>query len=204
MLITFFLVGALSMLIMSFHYLESDSTGILKRKEIAEQFWYLFTFRTHIILGIVAISFGPFQFLEKLRNKYTFLHKAMGYVYTLSVMFSSLAGLIIAPFAMGGWITSVGFTMLSIMWLSTTIIGVRHIVLGAISQHRKWMFFSYALTFAAITQRTLLLIPLLTEIPFIPIYQLSAWLPWLINLCIANYLYKRTQAKVQIYEGASV
>lgn len=192
------------MLMMSFHYLQSDSTGILKRKEVANQLWYLFTFRTHVILGLITISVGPIQFLDKLRVKYTLLHKALGYVYTFSIIFSSLAGLIIAPFAMGGWVTSVGFAILSILWFSTTIIGIRYIILGKVTQHKKWMFFSYALTFAAITQRTLLLVPLLTEIPFKPIYQLSAWLPWLINLGIANCLYKRAQANVQIQENVSV
>jgi len=184
------------MLIMSFHYLQVDSTGILKRKEVAYQLWYLFTFRIHIISGLIAISIGPFQFLEKLRMKYALLHKVMGYVYTLSVMLSGYAGLVIAQFAMGGWITSVGFTLLSILWLSTTIIAVRHIVLGAISKHKKWMFYSYALTFAAITQRTLLLVPLLTTIPFMPIYQLSAWLPWIFNLFMVNLLFKRTHDNI--------
>ena len=49
-------------------------------------------------------------------------------------------------------------------------------------QHGLYMELSYALTFAAITQRSLLLVPLLTDVPFMPIYQLSAWLPWLLNL----------------------
>jgi len=93
------------------------------------------------------------------------------------VFFSGFAGLIVAQFAMGGWITSVGFSVLSFLWLFTTIKAISSIRLGDISNHKKWMFLSYALTFSAITQRTLLLIPLWTETLFMPIYQLSAWLP---------------------------
>ena len=189
-LIVFLFIGAMSMVIMSFHYFQSDSAGILKRKEIAISLWYLFTFRTHIVLGLVAILIGPFQFIKKIRNTYKISHKVIGYVYTVSVLSSALAGLMIAQFAMGGWITTIGFSVLSIAWLFTTIMAIDSIRCGNVLNHKKWMFLSYGLTFAAITQRTLLLIPLLTEIPFIPIYQLSAWLPWLLNLSIAYYLYK--------------
>ena len=57
----FLFIGAISMIIMSLHYFQSDSAGILKRKEIADSFWFLLTFRTHIFLGIVAISIGLFS-----------------------------------------------------------------------------------------------------------------------------------------------
>ncbi len=180
------------MVVMSLHYFQSDSAGILKRKEFANSFWYLFSFRTHIFLGLVAIVIGPFQFVKKIRGTYKILHRIIGYVYTVSVLFSGLAGLIIAQFAMGGWITTIGFSALSITWLYTTIKAISSIRGGDILNHKKWMFLSYGLTFSAIIQRTLLLIPLLTETPFMPIYQLSAWLPWLLNLSIAYYLYKRS------------
>ena len=191
-LIVFFFIGAISMVIMSLHYFQSDAAGILKRKEIANSSWFLFTFRLHIFLGLVAIFIGPFQFIKKIRNTYKTSHKVIGYVYTASVLSSGLAGLIIAQFAMGGWITAIGFSVLSIAWLFTTIMAINSIRCGKVLSHKKWMFLSYGLTFAAITQRTLLLIPLLTEVPFMSIYQLSAWLPWLLNLSIAYSCYKRS------------
>ena len=97
------------MAVMSLHYFQSDSAGILKRKEIADSFWYLFIFRTHIFLGLVAIVIGPFQFIKKIRNTYKIFHRIIGYIYTVSVLFSGISGLIIAQFAMGGWITTLGF-----------------------------------------------------------------------------------------------
>lgn len=193
--ILFLFIGAISMAVMSLHYFQSDSAGILKRKEIADSFWYLFIFRTHIFLGLVAIVIGPFQFIKKIRNTYKIFHRIIGYIYTVSVLFSGISGLIIAQFAMGGWITTLGFSILSLTWLYTTIKAISSIRGRDVLNHKKWMFLSYGLTFAAITQRTLLLIPLLTEIPFMPIYQLSAWLPWLLNLSIAYFLYKRSNIK---------
>jgi len=92
---------------------------------------------------------------------------------------------------MGGWISTIGFSLLALGWFYTTVKAVIAIKAGQIKKHQMWMFFSYALTFAAITQRTLLLVPLLTTIPFIPIYQLSAWLPWAINLSIAYVVHSK-------------
>ncbi|MGB3145712.1 MAG: DUF2306 domain-containing protein, partial [Maribacter sp.] len=114
------------------------------------------------------------------------------YIYTISVLLSGMSGIIIAQFAMGGWITTVGFSLLSLIWIYTIVKAITYIRDGNVLQHKKWIFLSYGLTFAAITQRTLLLIPLLTEIPFIPIYQLSAWLPSLINLSIAYFLFRHS------------
>lgn len=188
----FLFIGAISMVIMSLHYFQSDSAGILKRKEIADSLWYLFTFRTHIFLGLIAILIGPFQFMKKIRNNYKTVHRVIGYIYTVSVVFSGLSGLVIAQFAMGGWITTIGFSILSLTWLYTIIKAISSIRGGDVINHKKWMYLSYGLTFAAIPQRTLLLIALLPEIPFITIYKLSAWLPWMLNLSIAYYLYKRS------------
>ena len=190
--IVFLLIGAISMVVMSLHYFQSESAGILKRKEFATSFWYLLSFRTHIFLGLVAIVVGPFQFIKKIRSTYKISHRIIGYLYFLSVLMSGLSGLIIAQFTMGGWITTVGFSAISIAWLFTTLNAVSSIRKGAILNHEKWMFLSYGLTFSAIIQRTLLLIPLLSETPFMPIYQLSAWLPWILNLNIAYYLSKRS------------
>ena len=47
------------------------------------------------------------------------------------------------------------------------------------------MFISYGLTFTAIPQRTLLLLQLLMDLAFIPVYQTSAWPPWLLNTGVA-------------------
>lgn len=186
--ITFLLVGAISMILMSLHYLFSDSSGILKRKEMASSFWYLLTFRTHVLFGLLGITLGPTQFIKRIRRLNRKLHKLLGYLYVLSVILSSVSGFIVAQFAMGGWISSMGFSLLAVIWFFTAMKLMSSARKGDFHEHQKWSYANYSLTFAAITQRSLLLIPLLTSIPFMPIYQLSAWLPWLLNLGIAYAL----------------
>ncbi len=172
------------MLIMSLHYLVKDVSGIMIGKEATSYLWYRLLFKAHVLGGLLAIALGPFQFWLD-RTKYRKLHRRLGYAYIMSIGLSGVAGLVIAQFSMGGWITAIGFSILSVLWLYVTTQAVISIRLRAVQRHRSFMILSYALTFAAITQRTLLLIPLLTEVPFMPIYKLSAWLPWLLNLTIA-------------------
>jgi hypothetical protein len=107
-------------------------------------------------------------------------------------------GLIVAQYAMGGIISTIGFSILAILWGVTAVLAIISIKKKAIIAHKKWMFISYGLTFAAITQRTLLLVPLLTDIKFIFIYRLSAWLPWMLNTIIAFYLFRNAELKNKI------
>lgn len=183
------------MIVMSLHYLFDDRSGILSRKEVATSLWYLVIFKAHVLFGLTAITFGPFQFITWMRERYKFIHRLFGYTYFVSVSISALCGLVVAPFAMGGWVSSTGFTILSMAWLFITGKSVFAIKNKNFFKHQKWSFLSYSLTFSAITQRTLLLIPLLTDVPFMPIYQSSAWLPWVLNLMIAHALFKRSTAK---------
>ncbi len=190
----FLLAGAVSMIVMSLHYFFSTSTGILKQKEIADSIHYIYILRTHILLGLLAILVGPFQFVAKIRLRYKSIHKKIGYVYALSVFTSAIAGFVVAQYAMGGWPTRIGFTLLSILWLTTIVAAIYYAKIGEFAGHKKWMYLNYSLTFASITQRTLLLLPLLTPISFMPIYQVSAWLPWMINLGLAFYFFKRSKS----------
>lgn len=189
----FLLVGAISMLAMSFHYLIHEKSGILNGKEVADALWYQLLFKLHVLFGLIAIFMGPIQFYTFHKKGYGRQHKLRGYVYVISIGLSGVAGLIVAQFAMGGYITTVGFSLLAVLWLSITTLAVQAAIQRKTAQHKSLMILSYSLTFTAITQRTLLLVPLLTKVSFMPIYQLSAWLPWIINLSIAFLIIKPTK-----------
>lgn len=183
------------MLIMSLHYFQDELTGILKKKDIATNPIYIFCLQAHIALGIVAIFLGPTQFMDKIRNRYVNLHRAMGYFYLMSVMLSSIVGIIVAQFAMGGIISRIGFSVLAVFWMTSAIIALQSARKLKFIKHKKWMYISYGLTFAAITQRTLLLVPLIFSIKFMLIYKLSAWLPWILNTILAIYLFRKSEQK---------
>jgi uncharacterized membrane protein len=165
------------MLIMSFHFFQHEISGILRGKDIATQGWFRLLFKAHVFFGIVAIFLGPAQFWPRFRNRYLAWYRRLGYGYLAAVLISAMMGLFIAQYAMGGMTTRVGFSILAVLWFGTAVAAILTVRRGAIAAHRRWMFLNYGLTFAAITQRTLLLVPLLTAAPFLPVYQLSAWLP---------------------------
>lgn len=188
----FFLLGAISILLMSIHYFQSDTAGIMKGKSISSELWYRYFLRTHILFGIITIAVGPFQFIKKWRMRFIATHRKMGYLYFGSVLVSSLTGLVVAQYAMGGWSTRIGFSVLALLWGTTTILAITSIIKGNLLQHRKWIYLSYGFTFSAITQRTFLLTAFINGIDFIDIYRWSAWLPWIMNAIVAIVLFERS------------
>ena len=116
----------------------------------------------------------------------------MGYVYILSCIISGLSALLIAQFAMGGIWASIGFTIMALLWLGSTISATKAVLNGRIRDHEHYMIYSYAMTFVAIPQRLMLLIPLLFGVPFLGVYILSAWLPWILNLWLAYMIIRKS------------
>ena len=176
--------ATLAMIWMSLQYFDNETSGIVEGKEAASYLLYRVLLLAHISMGMVAIATGPFQLMKKLRRSP--VHKILGYIYAASILVSGLAGLAIARFAMGGFISATGFTILSLVWITTTILGVYYIVSDDPVRHRRWMLRSIACTFATITQRTLLLTAVLDNVDFMTVYQLSAWFPWLFNLLVVE------------------
>ncbi|MEL6638219.1 MAG: DUF2306 domain-containing protein [Bacteroidota bacterium] len=193
-LISFLFIGAGAMLLMSLHYFGPSNSGILKNKVLQDTGWYRLAFFTHISGGLLAILSGPFQFMNRWIQQRPGVHKKMGYGYGLAVASSSLAGLVIAPFAMGGRITQVGFATLATLWFGSLVMAMLKIRAGAVDAHRSWMTINYALTFSAITQRSILLLAFLPSISFMPVYQLSSWLSWLFNLLVVLFFVERRRS----------
>ena len=153
---------------------------------------YLLGFYTHIFLGGIALIAGFSQFFKKLRRKRLGLHRMLGKIYLLAVLFSGTAGLGIAYYASGGWIPAIGFAGLAVLWLYTTGNAYVTIRSGMVQAHQKWMIRSYALCFAAVTLRIYL--PLFIAgfgMEFYDAYRIIAWLCWVPNILVAEYFIVR-------------
>jgi len=160
-----------------------------KPKELLDSSFYLITFYIHIFLGGLALLSGFSQFYKKLRIKRLKLHKTLGKVYVISVLLSGTAGLYIAFYADGGIIASTGFAILALLWLYTTTKAFTSIKDGAIEKHQQWMIRSYALSFAAVMLRLYIpLFLLVFNMEFIPSYRIIAWLCWVPNLILVEFL----------------
>ncbi len=154
---------------------------------------------THMIVGPVALLVGPFQFWPRLRATRPRLHRWMGRTYVIACLVAGVGALATAPFASGGPIASVGFTMLALSWIVVNIGGWRAALNRQFDQHRIWMRFSYAMTFGAVTLRL--------QVPFGFIFfgfhsysEMSVWLAytsWIPNvIVVALYTWLRSPRRM--------
>ena len=141
----------------------------------------------HIAGGVLALAFGPFQFLNRLRNRRPKIHRWMGRIYLIGIMLGGTAGLYMAMFAFAGLVARFGFGSLAVLWLTTGWMAYRTIRAGHVAAHRRWMIRNFALTFAAVTLR-LEMFPLTILFGEILGYQIVAWSCWTLNLIAAEGL----------------
>jgi len=174
------------------YFMTDSKIGILNSKSVLllnDGLWNI-GFYTHISLGGLALLVGWTQFRESIRRKNKNLHRNLGKVYLISVLLSGFSALYIAYFATGGIITTLGFSCLAIIWLYSTIRAYLEIKNRSISKHQKYMTYSYAACFAAVTLRIWL--PVLTAVfqDFLIAYRLVSWLCWIPNIIVAYFMVK--------------
>ncbi|GLU51317.1 DUF2306 domain-containing protein [Dyadobacter frigoris] len=175
------------------YFLIDRKFGLLasKSNDLLVSFPWNVAFYTHIILAGIALFIGWVQFSSQLRGRNIFLHRAMGKIYVIAVLVSSVASVYIGFFATGGILNSTGFISLGIIWFSTTLLAYVSIRKGQIAKHQRLMIFSYAACFAGVTLRI--------ELPLLQIftdastaYAIVAWLCWIPNLIVAYLIAKRS------------
>lgn len=159
---------------------------------------WLFAFYTHVFTSLLSLVAGFTQFSKYILKHHRKLHRMMGKVYIVAVLFINVpAGFIIAIYANGLLPSKIAFIILDVLWFYYTYNGWRAALNRNLREHRRWMICSYALTFSAITLRTWRMI--LT--PFIPdaqvIYMMDAWLGFVPNILLAEWwLYQEKRKKL--------
>jgi hypothetical protein len=98
-----------------------------------------------------------------------------------------------AQLAYGGMISELGFTALAILWLYSGYRAYKHIRNKELEQHRQWMIRNYALTFAGVMLRVWVPLSDAMGIDFLFAYRTIAWLCWVPNLLVAQWIISRTR-----------
>lgn len=186
--------------IISMRYLDFQVKDLLRSKSavLLQNIMYRGTFYMHVIFGITALLIGSMQFFPKFRRNNYSLHRTLGKIYVIACLAGGSAGLIIAQFATGGLISTLGFSGLALAWLYTAwkayqMARQRHFI-----AHNQWMTRSYALTLAAVTLRIWL--PLFTAgfaWDFILSYRFISWFCWVPNILLAEFLITRKSLAVE-------
>jgi uncharacterized membrane protein len=147
----------------------------------------------HILGAMLAILIGPFQFLPGIRKgRWLKVHRWLGRTYLLSVLFGGLGGLYMSRLSYGGTLSHLGFGTLACLWLYTGYRAYRHIRNKEIEQHRQWMTRNYALTFAGVMLRLYVPLSGAAGIDFLTAYVAIAWMCWVPNLLVAEWIIRRT------------
>ena len=158
---------------------------------------------THIFASVLALCLGPFQFSTRLRRSRPALHRWLGRVYLgIGVLVGGVAGLAMSTHAFGGPIARLGFAGLALAWLVTGGCAYRAIRAGNVALHRRWMVRNFALTFAAVTLRLWLPASIASGVAFETAYPVVAWLCWVPNLVLAEWLFNRKAGPAAAAQGA--
>lgn len=148
----------------------------------------------HFLGGALAIVLGAFQVNSGLRARYLTIHRWSGRMYLLAVAAAGAAGLAMALTSIAGPVARLGFALLALLWLGTSLAAYLSIRKRDVRAHREWMIRSYALTLAAVTLRIYLPVSLISGIHFMIAYPIIAWMCWVPNLLAAEWLVRSHRA----------
>ena len=104
-----------------------------------------------------------------------------------------------SPFASGGWVAGVGFGILAVLWIGTTVAAWISAVQGRLEWHRLLMRFSYAMTFGAVVLR--LQIPIGYALGYgsyssmSPILAFTSWIPNVLIVALYSTLEARWRSR---------
>ncbi|MEG0928854.1 DUF2306 domain-containing protein [Chryseobacterium sp.] len=180
------------MLTITLEYIPLDSNVsflMIKQTEVIERPEYLTFFYTHVYTSIFVLLSGFLAVIRKdfgLKN----LHRNMGKVYIfLILLFAAPSGMYMGFFANGGFSSKVSFIILGVLWWFSTYKAYQLARQKRFKEHKQWMWRSFALTLSAITLRMwkVIIVYLFHPNPM-DVYQIIAWLGWIPNLLLIEYL----------------
>jgi hypothetical protein len=160
-------------------------------------------FFIHVFSSMFVLVAGFTQFSGYLLSNYKKLHRSIGKLYVIDVLFiTGPASFIMALLANGGISSRIAFTCLALLWMFTTAKAWQTAKAKQFTAHKHWMMRSYALTLSAITLRAWkwLLIALLHLRP-LHAYMIVAWMGFVPNLIFVEWMIWRAVNTKKRVEG---
>lgn len=113
--------------------------------------WFL---PIHGLFGILAMAVAAFQFSNRLRARYLWLHRIFGYTYVTSVFIAAPFAILVSLKLSRTFTSVAGNCMQSFGWFVTTAIALYCIRTRNVIQHRRWMIRSYPFAMVFTVTRT--------------------------------------------------
>lgn len=162
---------------------------MIKQTEVTERPEYLYFFYTHVYTSIFVLLAGFLAILRKdfgLKN----FHKNAGKIYIfLILLLAAPSGIYMGIFANGGFLSKISFVILGCLWWLLTFRAYQLARQKKFTEHKQWMWRSFALTISAITLRMwkVFIVYLFHPNPM-DVYQIIAWLGWIPNILLIEFL----------------
>jgi uncharacterized membrane protein len=131
----------------------------------------------HAFSAPMALLIGIIQFSTKPKN----VHRWLGRVYIIAILLvAAPSGFYMAFYAIGGWVSSISFWLLSILWWWFTFRAFRFAKAKDFKAHKRFMIRSFILTNSAIALRLLGFLNLkFLHFDLVSAYTIISWLSWL-------------------------
>jgi uncharacterized membrane protein len=161
----------------------------IKQQYIGIDHWRI-AFFIHVYASIWVLLAGFTQFSKRIQRNNPRLHRTMGYIYVTDVLLiTGPAGLLMGFYANGGLTSRIAFVTLALLWIFCTAMALIKARQKNFKAHRRFMIRSYALTLSALTLRAWkYAITNSFELPPMDVYRAVAWMGWVINLGVAEWI----------------
>lgn len=141
---------------------------------------------THIFFGAIALLVGPFQFWKAFRTKRWALHRALGKLYVISILFSGPCAVFLSftTAYLVNWQYAFSLQVWVAVWLISTFYAYKTARDRRFKLHSEWMVRSYIVTLTFVISALLIKIPFLQAIGFAEVSPSLFWLSWSVPLFI--------------------
>ena len=178
---------------LQYYSLDTDVAFLRIKQDYIHLLYYKVAFFIHVFTSLLVLVAGLTQFSNKLRSKSPRVHRGAGWLYVIIVvLLSGPTGFIIGVHANGGFSSQIAFCMLAILWIYFTVKAAAKARRGYYVEHRKYMIRSFALALSALTLRgwKVIIVAVFEPRPM-DVYQIVAWLGWVLNLIIAEIIIRK-------------
>jgi hypothetical protein len=138
-------------------------------------------FPAHMISGALALLLAPIVIALPRRPK---LHKPLGRLLGAFVVIGGLTALPVAVMSHSPSLARAGFFAQGLVWLYLLAAAVGAVRARDIRRHSELMIAMVAVTTGAVWFRVITGTAIVLDLPFEPIYALSAWIGWTVPLAI--------------------
>lgn len=149
---------------------------------------YKIAFYLHIASGPVAILLGTFLYWSGRQAYRTSLHRQLGKLqFFLVTIVLAPSGLILATRTHTGLLAGIGFALLSVLTLASTVLLLFHIKIGNLIQHQLWATRLLILLLSPLLLRMMAMAAEYLALDPESSYQFGAWTSWLVPLNFGDY-----------------